>query len=550
MFAATHLTPRRPIPRRAPMTADDDRDLLASSKAWPVTEALRLLERVRRRPPEKGFVLFETGYGPSGLPHIGTFAEVFRTGLIRQAFRRLSDLPTELYAFSDDMDGLRKVPDNVPDRETVARHLGLPLTSIPDPFGTHESFGAHMNARLRAFLDRFGFSYTFVSATECYRSGRFDAMLRTALERHDAIVKVVTPILGAERAATYSPFLPVSPKTGRVLQARIEETRPEAGTVVFRDEDGTLTEVPVTGGHCKLQWRADWAMRWAALGVDYEMSGKDLIDSVRLGSQICRVLGGTPPESLTYELFLDERGEKISKSKGNGLTIEEWLRYGTPESLELFLYKDPKRAKRLYFDVIPRHVDEYLQLADAAGRQPPAERLANPVWHIRDGAVPDDRLPAGLSFAMLLNLASVVNADGPDVLWGFVSRYAPGVSAASSPQLAALVDRAVAYYRDFVRPAKRYRAPTAQERAALEELAAYLAMLPEGTDGEAVQHELYEIGKRHGFAQLRDWFKALYEVLLGQPEGPRFGSFVAVYGVANSRVLVERALARAEEAAA
>jgi lysyl-tRNA synthetase class 1 len=447
------------------------------------------------------------------------------------------------------MDGLRKVPDNVPDKEMVARHLGLPLTSIPDPFGTHESFGAHMNARLRAFLDRFGFAYSFVSATECYRSGRFDAMLRTALERHEAIVKVVTPILGPERAATYSPFLPVSPKTGRVLQARIEETRPEAGTVVFRDEDGTLTEIPVTGGSCKLQWRADWAMRWAALGVDYEMSGKDLIDSVRLGSQICRVLGGTPPESLTYELFLDDKGEKISKSKGNGLSIDEWLRYGTPESLELFLYKDPKRAKRLYFDVIPRHVDEYLQLADAAARQPPAERLANPAWRIRDGAIPDDRLPAGLSFAMLLNLASVVNAEDPAVLWGFVARYAPGASAEGSPQLAALVDRAVAYYRDFVRPAKRHRAPTAQERAALEELASYLGGLGEGAaDGEAVQHELYEIGKRHGFAQLRDWFRALYEVLLGQAEGPRFGSFVAVYGVANSRALVEQGLAREEAA--
>ena len=356
----------------------DERELLASSKAWPVTEALRLLERVKRRPPEKGFVLFETGYGPSGLPHIGTFAEVFRTTLIRHAFRRLSDLPTELYAFSDDMDGLRKVPDNVPNKEMVAAHLGQPLTSIPDPFGTHEFFGAHMNARLRAFLDAFGFEYTFKSSTECYRSGVFDRVLLTALERHEQIVKAVTPILGQERASTYSPFLPLSPKTGRVLQARIEETRPGAGTVVFRDEDGTLTEVPVTGGHCKMQWRADWAMRWTALEVDYEMSGKDLTDSVRIGSQICRVLGGTPPENLTYELFLDEQGEKISKSKGNGLTIEEWLRYATPESLELFLYKDPKKAKRLYFDVIPRHVDEYEQLLEALPRQEPEQRLDEP----------------------------------------------------------------------------------------------------------------------------------------------------------------------------
>lgn len=526
-----------------------DRDLLAQSKAWPVAEALRLDERLRRRPPAKGFALFETGYGPSGLPHIGTFAEVFRTGLVRQAFARLSDLPSELYAFSDDMDGLRKVPENVPDREGVARHLGRPLTSIPDPFGTHESFGHHMNARLRAFLDRFGFDYTFVSSTECYRSGRFDAALLRALERHDEIARIVTPLLGAERASTYSPFLPLSPRTGHVLQVRIEETRPAAGTVVFRDEDGTLTEVPVTGGACKLQWRADWAMRWAALDVDYEMSGKDLIDSVRVGSRICEALGGTPPVNLTYELFLDEAGEKISKSRGNGLTIEEWLRYGTPESLELFLYKDPKRAKRLHFDVIPRHVDEYLSLLDAAGRQDGAERLANPVWRIRDGRLPNDRVPAGLGYAMLLNLASVVNAEEPEVLWGFVSRYAPGVTAETSPGLAALVERAVNYYRDFVRPAKRFRAPTPQERAALEELGAYLGGLPEAeVTGEAIQHELYEIGKRHGFANLRDWFMALYEVLLGQTEGPRFGSFVAVYGVAESRALVAQGLAREEAA--
>jgi lysyl-tRNA synthetase class 1 len=527
----------------------DERELLASSKAWPVTEALRLLERVRRAPPRKGFVLFETGYGPSGLPHIGTFAEVFRTTMIRQTFQHLSDLPTELYAFSDDMDGLRKAPDNIPNREMVLEHLGRPLTSIPDPFGTHESFGHHMNARLRAFLDRFGFSYSFKSATDCYRSGLFDAMLLRALERHAEIVKVVTPILGPERAATYSPFLPVSPRSGRVLQVAIEELRPESGTIVFKDEDGTLTEVPVTGGACKLQWRADWAMRWAALEVDYEMSGKDLIDSVRLGSQICRVLGAAPPENLTYELFLDEQGEKISKSRGNGLTIEEWLRYGTPESLELFLYKEPRKAKRLFFDVIPRHVDEYLALVEAAGRQAPPERLSNPVWHIRDGRLSNDRLPPGLSFAMLLNLAGVVNAEAADVLWGFISRYAPGTTPDTSPQLATLVERAVAYYRDFVRPTRRYRPPTAQERAALDELALYLRGIDEGTNGETIQNELYEIGKRHGFTQLRDWFRALYEVLLGQSEGPRFGSFIAVYGVLNSRTLLEQALTRAEVAA-
>ncbi|HEX2527308.1 MAG TPA: lysine--tRNA ligase [Geminicoccus sp.] len=517
-------------------------ELYQSAKAWPFVEARRLVERIAKRPPAKGFVLFETGYGPSGLPHIGTFAEVFRTTLIRNAFKLLRpDVPTELYAFSDDMDGLRKVPDNVPNGDMVREYLGKPLTAIPDPFGTHESFGHHMNARLRAFLDRFGFAYSFQSATDHYRAGRFDQALLRALEVHDQLVKIVTPILGAERAATYSPFLPISPKTGKVLQVRIEELKPQDGTVVFRDEDGTLTEVPVTGGHCKLQWRADWAMRWYALDVDYEMSGKDLIDSVKLGSQICRALGGLPPENLTYELFLDEQGQKISKSKGNGLTIDEWLRYATPESLQLFLYRDPKAAKRLYFDVIPKHVDEYQQLLEAYPGQDDKEKLGNPVWHIHAGDPMVTKLP--LSFAMLLNLASVVNAEEPQVIWGYISQYAPGTTAASAPQLAKLVEHAVAYHQDFVKPQKKYRQPTEQERAALQELHDVLASMPEGAEGETIQNEVYAIGKKHGFEPLRTWFTALYEVLLGQAQGPRFGNFAALYGVGATRSLISQSLA-------
>ncbi|MFO1036609.1 MAG: lysine--tRNA ligase [Geminicoccaceae bacterium] len=519
-----------------------ERELLETSKAWPVVEARRLLERVAKRPPEKGFVLFETGYGPSGLPHIGTFGEVFRTTLVRRAFERLSDLPTRLYAFSDDMDGLRKVPDNVPNKEMVAEHLGRPLTDIPDPFGTHPSFGAHMNARLQAFLDNFGFAYTFRSATEVYRSGEFDRILLRVLERHDAVRDVVLPTLGPERRATYSPILPISPKTGRVLQVPIEECRVASGTVVFRDEDGTLTEVPVTGGHCKMQWKCDWAMRWVALDVDYEMSGKDLIDSVTLGSKIARVLGGEPPLTLTYELFLDQHGQKISKSKGNGLTIDEWLRYADRESLQLFLYREPKAAKRLFFDVIPRQVDEYQQHLDGYPKQTPEQQVANPVWHIHDGTPPQDGLP--ISFGMLLNLASVVNAEEPGMIWGFVSRYAPGTTPETSPRLARLVEHAVAYYQDFVRPTKRYRLPSEKERAALVDLRELLARMDETTDGEAIQAEVYEIGKRHGFEPLRDWFRALYEVLLGQSEGPRFGSFVAIYGIANSVALIDAGLLR------
>jgi lysyl-tRNA synthetase class 1 len=364
---------------------------------------------------------------------------------------------------------------------------------------------------------------------------------RQVLERHDAVREVVLPTLGPERRATYSPILPISPRTGRVLQVPILETRRDAGTVVFEDEDGRLTEVPVTGGHCKMQWKCDWAMRWAALDVDYEMSGKDLIDSVKLGTQICRILDGVPPEGFTYELFLDELGQKISKSKGNGLTIDDWLRYGTRESLALFMYRDPRAAKRLYFDVIPRQVDEYQQFLSAFPKQELKEQLGNPVWHIHDGRPPVEELP--LSFAMLLNLASVVNAEEPALLWGFIGRYAPGTTPATAPRLALLVDHALAYYRDFVRPQKRHRAPDTTERAALAELAAWLERAPPRTDGETVQAELYEIGKRHGFASLRDWFKALYEVLLGQSEGPRFGSFVAVYGLAETRRLIHERLA-------
>ena len=373
-----------------------NRELIAASKAWPVVEALKTLERVKKKAPEKGFVLFETGYGPSGLPHIGTFAEVFRTTLIRRVFEQLSDLPTRLYCFSDDMDGLRKIPDNIPNAELINEHLHKPLTDIPDPFGTAQSYGHNMNARLRQFLDAFGFDYTFKSATECYRSGVFNEVLRRTLERHEAICNVVLPHLGPERRATYSPILPISPKTGRVLQVKLDECRPQDGTVVFTDEDGSLCEVPVTNGHCKLQWRADWALRWTALDVDYEMSGKDLIDSVKLGSQICRVMGGKPPTGLTYELFLDENGEKISKSRGNGLTIDEWLRYGTPESLMLFLYQNPKKAKKLYFDVIPKHVDEYQSFINAFPTQEPDKQLGNPTWHIHAGNPPKADAPSRL----------------------------------------------------------------------------------------------------------------------------------------------------------
>jgi len=519
----------------------DLREFAQNSNAWPFQEARALLKRVGTKVPEKGYVLFQTGYGPSGLPHIGTFGEVARTSMVRHAFSLLSDLPTRLFAFSDDMDGLRKVPDNLPNKEIIEPHLGKPLTSIPDPFGTHESFGQHNNARLQAFLDDFGFDYDFQSATDSYKSGRFDETLMTVLERYDAVTNVILPTLGEERRATYSPFLPLCPKTGQVLQVRVLEQNASAGTIVYEDVDGSKVETPVTGGHCKLQWKADWAMRWMALGVDYEMSGKDLIESVRQSGKICRVIGGTPPVSLTYELFLDENGEKISKSRGNGLSVEEWLTYASPESLSLFMYQKPKTAKRLYFDVIPRNIDDYLtHLGNFAGQED-AKKLDNPVWHIHQGNPPETE--EQLSYNILLNLASVCHTEDKAVLWHFISRYRPDATPETAPILDQLVGYAINYYRDFVKPAKQFRTPTGQEMAALKDLLKSLEAIDPAADAQAIQSEVYEVGKANSFENLRDWFRALYEILLGQSEGPRMGSFIALYGIEESKTLISRAIA-------
>jgi len=518
-------------------------DAALAAKAWPFEEARKLIRRFDTAPPEKGHALFETGYGPSGLPHIGTFGEVARTSMVRHAFAVMSGVETRLICFSDDMDGLRKVPGNVPNREALAEDLDLPLTRVRDPFGTHESFGAHNNARLRAFLDRFGFDYEFASSTEYYRSGLFDTALLTALERFDEIMEIMLPTLGEERRATYSPFLPVSPKTGKVLQVPTLERNLAKGTIVYAEPNAERVEIPVTGGNVKMQWKPDWALRWAALGVDYEMSGKDLIDSVTVSSKICRVLGRAAPEGFNYELFLDETGQKISKSKGNGLTIEDWLHYASPESLSLFMYQKPRAAKRLYFDVIPRAVDEYHQHLRAYPDQDLAKRLANPVWHIHDGDPPESDL--AVTFSMLLNLASAASAHDKEVLWGFIRKYAPEAGPETHPGLDAAAGHAIRYYEDFVLPAKRYRKATEREAAALGDLRDRLAAYDGPVEAEALQAVVFAIGNAHGFEPLRDWFRAIYEVLLGASQGPRFGGFIALYGIAETVALIDRALAGA-----
>jgi len=532
-------------------------DSARRSKAWPFEEAQKIIARLDRRGGPERPVIFETGYGPSGLPHIGTFGEVARTTMVRTAFRLLTEdrVPTRLISFSDDMDGLRKVPDNVPNKDLMRAHLNQPLTSVPDPFGEYPSFGAGNNARLRKFLDRFSFNYEFMSATESYRAGRFDATLLAMLAAYDEVMAIMLPSLREERQQSYSPFLPVSPTTGAVLQVPILERNVDTGTIVYRDPDtSALVELPVTGGRVKCQWKADWALRWAALGIDYEMSGKDLIDSVKLSSQICRVLGVEPPDGFNYELFLDEHGQKISKSKGNGLTIDEWLAYASPESLSLFMFQKPRAAKRLYFDVIPKAVDEYFSFLAAYPDQGDDMRLGNPVWHIHAGDPPTVDMP--ITFAMLLNLASASNADDRDVLWGFIVRHVKGVTPESHPKLDELVGYAVRYYKDFVEPTKRFREPDEVEREALIALDRKLQSLPADAEAEAIQHAVLDVARaipRYQDAERKGpdggpgvslaWFSTLYQILLGQERGPRFGSFVAIYGIPETRALTERALA-------
>ena len=524
------------------------------SKAWPFQEAMKLVKRYPDGKPGGEPVLFETGYGPSGLPHIGTFQEVLRTTLVRRAYEIVSGgAPTRLVAFSDDMDGLRKVPDNVPRQDMMAEYLGHPLSRLPDPFGKFESFAPHNTAMLRAFLDRFGFDYEYVAASDRYNSGAFDDALRLVLERFDAIMEIMLPTLRAERQATYSPVLPISEKTGVVLQVPVEVVDAQNGVVRFDDTSvpgGETVEQCVFGGKAKLQWKVDWAMRWFALGVDYEMSGKDLTDSVTQSGRIVRALGGRMPEVMIYELFLDEKGEKISKSKGNGLTIEEWLTYGTEESLGFYIFREPKSAKSLHVGVIPKAVDEYWQFRAKIPEQPLEQQLGNPAWHLlrANGYHGGDGDTLPVSFGLLLNLVGVLGAGAThEQVWSYLGNYIHDLDPRHHPALEALIDRALATNRDFIAPTLARRAPAANEAAALRALDALLAETAEDASAEALQTEVYEIGKREefGFESLRDWFKALYETLLGSSQGPRMGSFIALYGVANTRLLIAEALARA-----
>lgn len=519
-----------------------------ASNSWAFEEAKKIIKKVNNKIPQKGFVLFETGYGPSGLPHIGTFGEVVRTSFVRYAFQCLAPhIPTKLYCVSDDIDGLRKVPDNIPNPELIKSQIGKPLTVVSDPFGTHQSYGHHMNARLISFLDAFGFDYEFISATDKYRSGAFDNTMLRVLDNYQKMLDLMLPTLGEERQQTYSPFMPIDKETQIVIDKGVKAVDIVNKTVIYIDPFGKEKEVPVTGGNCKLQWKIDFGARWYGLGVDYEIYGKDHQPNEKIYRKVCEILGGEPPVNFTYEMFLSDSGEKISKSKGNGIAVEDWLKYAPQESIALFMYQKPKTAKRLYFDVIPKAMDEYLSFVNAFSKQTPLEQLDNPVFHIHCGDVP--QLNFNLSYSLLLNLASACNPESEAVLWGFISKYQQGLNQDNAPLLAKMVKNAINYYNDFIKQNKKYRQANEEERK-------LIALLVEGlkefknsydasnsNDSDALQNIVFKIGRENGYQeQMRNWFLALYQILFGQDQGPRLGSFIALFGIDNFIDLVSKKL--------
>ena len=513
--------------------------LYLNSNSWPFVEAARILKKIAGKTPEKGYVLFETGYGPSGLPHIGTFGEVVRTCFVKYAFECLApEIPTKLFCVSDDIDGLRKVPDNIPNRELIAANLGKPLTSVPDPFGTHDSYGKHMNSRLKAFLDSFNFNYEFISATEKYKSGAFDKTMLKVLDKYEEIMNVMLPTLGAERQKTYSPFMPIDPESGKVIDKGVTGVNKAKGTVTYINTKGEEKETPVTGGNCKLQWKIDFGARWASLGVDYEIYGKEHFPNEPIYRKVCQILGSQPPVNFTYELFLSEDGAKISKSAGNGIAVEDWLKYAPEESLALYMFQKPKTAKRLYFDVIPKAMDEYLAFAASYHKLPPEKQVDNPAFFIHFGKVPE--IENNLSYSLLLNLASACNPENDTVLWGFISNYSPDLKPENSPLLQKMVHCAINYYNDFIKANKTYRKANDNEKRALQALKQTLSTADKESDATQIQNMIYQIGKDFGYENnMKDWFSALYQILLGQNQGPRMGSFITLYGIDNFTKMID-----------
>ena len=515
-----------------------DNSIIQATSSWPFVEARKLVKERQKIYEKKGKITLQTGYGPSGLPHIGTFAEVARTTMMVNAINQIIDIPTEIITFSDDMDGLRKIPDNVPNKEILEKNLHKPLTSVPDPFKKYKSFGEHNNEMLKKFLNQLKFNYTFKSSTDTYKKGLFNDALLLVLEKYEQINNIVLPTLGKERQKTYSPFLPICPETGQVLEVPIIEIKKKEGKIIYQNGDKKM-ETEVTNGKCKLQWKVDWAMRWYSFNVDYEMYGKDLIESAIISSKICQTLGKKSPNGFAYEMFLDEKGEKISKSKGNGITIEQWLQYASPESLCLYMYQNPKRAKKLYADVVPKAVDEYLDCIDKFDQQDDKHRLLNPVWHVHNGNPPKEK--SIMPFSVLLNLVGTSNATDKDVLWKFIKKYKKDIKVSDHPILDGLVEYALKYFTDIVKPNKKYRKPNEKEKKALQDLVKRLRDCKDEMDPEAIQTIVYSVGKDNGYKEnLREWFKAIYEIIFGDQDGPRMGFFISFFGIKESIELINK----------
>ena len=515
-----------------------DKSIIQDTSSWPFVEARKLVKERQKIYEKKGKITLQTGYGPSGLPHIGTFAEVARTTMMVNAIKQIIDIPTEIITFSDDMDGLRKIPDNVPNKEILEKNLHKPLTSVPDPFKKYKSFGEHNNEMLKKFLNEFKFNYIFKSSTDTYKKGLFNIALLLVLEKYEQIIEAVLPTLGKERQKTYSPFLPVCPTTGQVLEVPVVEIKKKEGKIIYQNDDKKI-ETEVLNGKCKLQWKVDWAMRWYVFDVDYEMYGKDLIESAILSSKICQILGKKSPNGFAYEMFLDEKGEKISKSKGNGITIEEWLKYASPESLSLYMYQNPKRAKKLYADVVPKAVDEYLTCIDKFSEQDSKQKLLNPVWHVHNGNPPKEK--SIMPFSVLLNLVGTSNATDKDVLWKFIKKNKKDIKVSDHPILDSLVGYALKYFEDIVKPNKKYRKPNDKEKKALKDLVKRLKDCKEQMDPEAIQTIVYSVGKDNGYQEnLREWFKAIYEIIFGDQNGPRMGFFISFFGIKESIELINK----------
>ena len=515
-----------------------DKSIIQATSSWPFVEARKLVKERQKIYEKKGKIILQTGYGPSGLPHIGTFAEVARTTMMVNAIKQIIDIPTEVITFSDDMDGLRKIPDNVPNKEILEKNLHKPLTNVPDPFKKYKSFGDHNNEMLKKFLNEFKFNYTFKSSTESYKKGLFNSSLLLVLEKYEKIKEIILPTLGKERQITYSPFLPICPETGKVLEVPVVEIKKKEGKIIYQNGNKKI-ETEVTNGKCKLQWKVDWAMRWYAFDVDYEMYGKDLIESAILSSKICQILGKKSPNGFAYEMFLDEKGEKISKSKGNGITIESWLKYASPESLSLYMYQNPKRAKKLYADVVPKAVDEYLTCIDKFSEQDDKQKILNPVWHIHNGNPPNEK--SIMPFSVLLNLVGTSNATDKDILWKFIKKNKKDIKISDHPILDSLVGYALKYFEDIVKANKKYRKPNDKEKKALQDLVKRLKNCKEQMDPEAIQTIVYSVGKDNGYKEnLREWFKAIYEIIFGDQDGPRMGFFISFFGVKESVELINK----------